>query len=333
MKKGYSIKLPVPNDDQIKTRDRFLRWVCLIVSSALLIGAPMSFLGYWGSLFEHETIGILIGLIIGGIAEAWLAPKWMFVYNPEWTAYVTQDAFSGTMVPYGPGLHPSYWWEERSEKGNYSLRVITRPFEADIATKTSKVLIKGEYEYAILLRRIYRAVGVDESTVEEGITAFIESFLTSKCAREDAEDVRGMIDSLNENLAEEFMDTENKDVKGGCEKPSKIEENYGFVTVGIVIEKIAFPEAVQNTRDALDEAETLFGVVATLHGTSKEVLKQQLKDGIVKQPEYQKMLTRAMAVSGNKTTIDVRVIEGLEGSQAGPLGATLSALNNGGGKS
>jgi hypothetical protein len=73
----------------------------------------------------------------------------------------------------------------------------------------------------------------------------------------------------------------------------------------------------------------LFEVVAKLHGTTTKVLKKQLKDGAVTSAEYQKMLTRAMAVSKNQTTIEVKVIEGLEGNPAGVVAATLDAFKGG----
>jgi len=310
-KKGYRIKLEKPNDDQITDRDRFGRWAWLIVCSVIIFAFPTWLLWYWAS-FINPVIGFIGGLLgfgVGGYIASKLIPDRFLTDNKEWTAFVTQDMFGGGMVPYGPGLHPSYFWEERSKEGNYPLTVITRPFSVSIATKTSEVTVKGEYEYAMSLRRITLAIGVDESTIDEGITAFIESFLTNICADKDAEWVRGHINDLNEALAVEFMERE-----GGGEDPTSFEARFGFVTVSIVISNILLPKAVQKTRDAKDEATQLFEVVAQMYGIESAELKRRLKDKEISTDDYNKMLNRAMAVSDNATTMSINVIEGDAGA-------------------
>lgn len=317
---GYRIDLRPPKDKWARwERNRFLRWINFIVSSVALLCAPTILVAYWGGLFEYEPIGRLLGFCVGGALEAWIAPSRMFVYNPEWTAYVTQNAFTGKMVPYGPGLHLSYWWEERNKRGNYSLRVITRGFSASVATQTAKVVIKGEYEYAIDLKFITRAIGVDETTIESGITAFIESFLTGQCAAEKADAVRGMIDELNRRLADEFMCEVSTDENVACEREnlqdsSSFGSKYGFITVGVVISSISFSDATQKTRDAIDEAVALHSVVANMYGfkIDKEKgideLAEKLASKEISVKEYNTMLNRALAASDN-AKMDLNVLE------------------------
>ncbi|MFA5942290.1 MAG: hypothetical protein WC798_01305 [Candidatus Paceibacterota bacterium] len=272
----------------------------------------MAFTGYWGSMFGHAPIGLLVGFGIGGAFVAQLAPSRMFVYNPEWTGYVTQDIFRGTMIPYGPGFHFSHWWEERNKQGNYSLKVITRDFRADVATQTAKVEISGKYEYAIDLALIVRAIGVDETTIESGITAFIESFLTSQCAGENADDVRKSIDKLNDNLADEFMCLQEQHENFECEEENKelasFGNKYGFITVSVVIDNIKLPEAAQKTRDAIDEAVALHSVVAAMYGISSEELKNMLASKTISVKDYNTMLNRALAASDN-AKMNLNVIE------------------------
>lgn len=302
-KMGYRINLQKPRDKDILNRNRESRLAMFIVALVVIVGAPTALVGWWGSMADYPNLGILIGFGIGGWFASRIIPDRMVIYNPEWTGYVTQNMFKGTMIPYGPGLHFSHLWEERNKAGNYSLKVITRPLEASISTKTSKVVVKGEYEYAIYLARIENAIGVGESTIEDGLTAFIESFLISKCDHKDAETVRGMIVELNNALANEFMDTEN-----AGKKPSHFEETYGFVTVSIVIDNIAFPAAVQETRDAIDKAVQLHKVVASMYGITPKALAKKLSQKEISVKDYNTMLNRAMAASGN-AKMDVHVIE------------------------
>jgi len=294
---AYRIKLEPPYDGQIKDRGRFLRMLNLVFSLAFLIAAPVTFFRYWGFLFGYEIFGSLVGLGVGGMLEAWLVPRWMFIYNPEWTGYVTQNVFTGTMVPYGPGLHPSYWWEERNKSGNYSLGVITRDFKAAIATKTAKVIISGKYEYAINLAMITKAIGIDATTIEIGITAFIDSFLTSECAEEDAGKVRGMIDKLNIDLAREFTDN-----------AADFGDKYGFITVSVIIDNITLSDAAQKTRDAVDEASVLHSIVANLYGMKPGELADKLNSEKISVKDYNTMLNRAMATSDN-AKMNINVIE------------------------
>ncbi len=314
---GYRIDLCTPNDKSMigtGTRNRTARLISTSLAIVVLLTAPTAFLAYWGWFLGNGIIGAITGLIgfgIGGEIVARLAPNRMFIYNPEWTGYVTQDSFAGTMVPYGPGFHLSHWWEVRNKRGNWSLKVITRDLDVGIATSTAKVTIHGKYEYAINLALIQRAIGIDDTTIESGITAFVDSFLTSQCAGKSADDIRKGIDQLNADLATEFMKAEIDD-PGTPEDErnlSKLGDKYGFITVSVVIDNIELPAAVQKTRDAKDEAVQLFEVVANMYGIELSELKRRVAAKEISTEEYNKMLNRAMAASENATTMNVNVIE------------------------
>lgn len=315
---GYRVDLKSPLDSEAK-RNKAVRWVASLLSIAVLLALPTAFLAYWGVLLGNATAGTVMGLIgfgIGGELVARIAPNRMFVYNPEWTGYVSQDALTGGMVIYGPGLHPSLWWEARNKKGNWSLKVITRDFGPGIATADAKVTIRGKYEYAMNLALLDRAIGVDESTIDSGITAFINSFLISECAQDTAENVRGRIDDLNQKLAAEFMRaaTDNPKTREDETTIAKLGEKYGFITVAAVIESIELPEAAQKTRNAKDEAVQLFEVVAQMYGLDPAELRRRVAAKEITTDEYNKMLNRAMAASENATTMTVSIIEGDAGA-------------------
>lgn len=304
--KGYRFKLDKPVDSEQVERERGIRWFVLIICTIAMLALPTGWLWYLGSLFEHPVLGGLLGFGLGGYLASNLVPDHFLINNPEWTAFVTQNAFNGKMIPYGPGLHPSLPWEGHSKDGNYPLKVITRSFEANVSTATSKVKIAGEYEYAMSLRNITVAIGIDETTIQSGITAFIESFLISECTQtgRDAEWARSHIKELNKALADEFM---NREADGN--KPDSFEKRFGFITVSIVISSVALPDKVQATRDAIDEARQLHEVVATMYGMSPETLKQKVESKEISKQEYDKMLNRAMATSDN-ATMTIAVVEG-----------------------
>jgi hypothetical protein len=294
-KKGYNIVLPKPTDDLIpnKMRGRYGRGLILILSVVAMFSVPTLLVGYWGSFTGIPlitVIGGLIGFRVGGYFVSRLIPDRFLVNNAEWVGYVTENIAGGEMVPYGPGLHVSYPWEQRNQKGNYSLEVLTLPFQVKISTVTSQVLVDCDYEFAINLPRITQAIGINTSTVENGLVSFMANFLTSKCSgpEKDAEWVRGHIDDLNEALSQEFGPS-----------AESFATKYGFITVSLVINKISFPESVQATRDAIDKAANMHTVVAKLYGMEPEDLQQKLASKEITVAEYNKMLNRALVESGN----------------------------------
>jgi hypothetical protein len=325
---GYRIEVERPQDSEIKKRRRGARVISTVVSSIVILTIPMVLIGWLGLLAGSVTTGCVVGFIIGGITLSIVGPKRMLVINPEWCGYVTQNIFDkGAMVAYGPGMNFSHWWEQRNADGNYSLKVQSKPFDIPVTTGSGKVIFAGQYEYVIDLSLLDLAIGVSQSVVEKGITAFIQNFLTVESADKMSKDVRSeeALKKLGGNLQRLMMDDTGM--------LANIRKKYGYKTVAVIIDKVTLPDDVQKTRDAIDEADALFEIVAKLHGVSKEDLKERVKKGgDISPADYQKMLLRAMAVSDNKTSIDVKVIEGLEGSPAGAVAATLDALKSGGKK-
>ncbi len=299
---GYRIDMRPPHDRDVQ-RNRATRLINCAVSSALLVAVPTAFGSYWGRILGgYELFGGLIGFGIATYLCASWIPKRMLVIVPQWTAFVTTNLFDGAVIPYGPGLHCSHWWEQRDRSGNYPLQILTNNFDVSISTQTAAVTVTGAYEYSISLPYITRAIGLDDTTVERGITTFMKSFLTSKCAAQSAEQIRGSIDVLNRNLADEFMATEGTE----AENPSSMERSYGFRTVSVVLNSISLPAAVQKTRDAIDTAAALHQVVATLFGVTPQELVTKLQTHQISIVDYNSMLNRAMAASGNaKMTINV----------------------------
>ncbi|HUY05271.1 MAG TPA: hypothetical protein VMV62_00945 [Candidatus Paceibacterota bacterium] len=300
---GYRIDLRKPDDSQVN-RDRFSRWLSLIACTIIMYAGPTGILWYWGSLIGYPFIGSLVGFGVGGYIASIIIPDRFLINNQEWTAYVTQSMFNGKMVTYGPGLHPSHWWEERSKIGNYPLDVMTRSFVTSIATATSRIMIHTEYEYAISLHSVSLAIGIDESTIEGGLVGFIQSFLTSKCATRSAEWARTNVETLNGALASEFMSTEVNRWK-----PGNLERRYGFVTVSIVVSAVTLAEGVQNALDAIDEARTDRRIVAELYGITVEELNAKMASKEISQEDFNKSLDRAMTMS-KEATMNVSVIEG-----------------------
>lgn len=319
-KEGYRIDLRQPHD-HFAVRNRFGRWVVLFLVVGILLLFPTLFGMLWGSFWGGFAINLggLLGFI-GGMYLIYLLSRRLVVYNQEWSAYVTQDPFTGENVPYGPGAHPSYPWEQRNAEGNESLEVITKPFSVPVQTSTAQVEVENSFQYAVDLRGITKFIGNDTSTIEGGYIAFMQSFLTARYATMTAEEARKDIGPTNAALADAFMGTAGDEVE-----PVDFEDKFGIITVSLVIKSIKLPAAVQKTRDAIDEAAMLHKVVASMIGLTPEELTAKLKSGEITKERHDKLLNRAMATSDN-ATMDIKVIEGLEGA-GGALAAGLFATD------
>jgi hypothetical protein len=160
-----------------------------------------------------------------------------------------------------------------------------------------------------------RAVGVSEATIQSDITPFIESFLLSECAGQDAQWVREHKDELNDKLAERFMGIE---IDG--EKVTDFEDRYGLVSVSIVINKMILPDDVQKSLDAIDEGANQLKIIAKMYGyDTVEALKTDIgPNGKISKKEYTEMVEHAMATSGN-AKMDIQVFRGDIPSSAASL--------------
>ena len=321
-KKGYRIELQIPHDKDVKTRPRALRWIELVLYSIAMLVVPAGLLWWWGSLIDFPTVGAFVGCGLGIWFASWIIPKRFLVDNPEWTAYVTQNMFGGEMVAYGPGLHPSKWYEERNEDGNISLEAVPLSLTVTIPTGNSQVTVSVEYEYARRLSAIRGAIGFDASAIESGLSPFVKSFLISECNKEDemgedgkkkfvrrdAKWARTHVDFLNEALADTFMGI----VNDGGETLSDFEEGYGIILVSIAISNVAFSSAVQKSLDAIDESASQLAIMAKLYGYGDDVaaLQADIRDPKkISRKEYLEMLEHAMAVSEN-AKMEIQVFRG-----------------------
>ncbi len=324
---AFRIDLSQPLDRDEVTRDRSGRNTFVTVGTLLLWLGPTAFLHFAGGLLGIPFIGGIIGFILGTWLVKKLLPSRMLVFNPEWTAYVTQDPWTGKLIAYGPGAHTSYPWELRNKKGNYPLKTASGDISLTIPTQTAAVTLNGVFEYAMSLRHIYTALGMDPRDVEAFIRTFVQRFATSWCARYSADEVMEKIGLLNEELSNAFIHSLT-----GPAATIDLASRIGFKPVSVAIGTVTLPPAVQRTRDAIDEAGKLREVMLQMYHMTKEELAAQLQDGRISQERYQTMLNNAQVVSQNDTTKTIHAFEVNTPELAALLKAMLEKMAGGGTK-
>ncbi len=317
--KGLRLEPRTPHDSYA-IRDRETRWGVLIICGTLTVIAPTLLGSIWGWFIGPTStkIGFLAGLGGASVLTTLLVVR-SLVSNPEWTGYVTLNPLNGYNIPYGPGLHPTFFWEQRNKTGNYSLKVITKTFEIPVQTKTSQVIATGILEYQIDLAHIANNVGIDETTVDAGYNGFIENFHTVRLARQTAEEALTRVDDINHDLENQFM---GHATSPGGETVGDFEVKYGIRTVAIALTGLKLPSAVQKTRDAVDEARKIFEVMAELKGTTPEKLREEINSGRLSKQEESELRHAALAASENA---ELKIYEG----NLGGLGALGDVISNG----
>jgi hypothetical protein len=295
---------PTDSDISWDDRNRASRVASVSLVALASLAGPAIFGATLGSIYGPAGAWLLgtAGFAAGGYFISKILDR-LYVYNEEWSSYVTNDPIFGHNVPYGPGFHFAHFWEERNQAGNYKLHVVTKTFEVTVQTTTASVTVKGSFQYRIDLALINRFIGISASTVEEGLLAFIKSFLIEELSDKDAEYSRKSITETNKKLKEKFVENEAMPVL-------EFEHQYGIVTVNLILEEIRLPQEAQQTRNAVDEASTLVRVLAQLSGMSPDVYTQRRENGQISDEQHNKLLDRAMAVSGNNARINVNTFEG-----------------------
>ncbi|HEY4502122.1 MAG TPA: hypothetical protein VJJ20_03620 [Candidatus Paceibacterota bacterium] len=294
---GYHIDLPIPRDNMITTRDRMRRWMWLMGTATTAFFGPIIILWMlcW-LLFNTPTLGAWLGLIAAAYPTM-LALRRGLVFNRLWQGFVTQDVFEGKAVEYGPGVHPALFWEERDEDGNMPLKPIDTTFDIQVSTLTSRVTLLVFFQWMPDIRNLRTFQGVkNEEEINAAFPPFLESFLSENLANETAEVIREKIEKVNLALAVEFMGKEDPVTH---QSPTKLEDNYGIRVVVIRVKGFKVSEEVQRSMDARDEALRLHGIVASFQGIDEKELAEQLRNKTLSPDDYNKLLEKAMALSGN----------------------------------
>ena len=327
--KGYRIDIEIPTDRMVP-RDRKSRLLSAVAVGTLMIATPALFCGYWGSLVSPTAseVGEILGAFVGSVSYLWVFAHKIFLYNNEYSGYVTQNPFPNLlnfvdkgvdqndgMEIYAAGPHLTHFWEQRNRKGNYPLKVTTQVIEVSVPTKTSKVTVTVYFEYMEDIRHLDRAIAADNDTVIMGYQSYIASFLTQELSKMEASEAVQADDDLNQKLCSKFMGIRDKSGR----KFSKFETQYGIKTVSLVVSNIKLPEDVQTTRDAIEEGKEIHKIAAAILGVTPEELTKMQTDGKIEPKLMIELRKEALAMSKN-ATMSIVDIEGTSGSPIAVIG-------------
>ena len=335
---GYHANVQVYSDNSSTVpRNRSARWIVVIVGSfAILVFGWMTgalfgiLIGGFGSWIA-DLLGIA-GFVGAGLLLSKLLPKKGFVSVPDGQAFITDDPLegyykgplgflaspekdsTGNMVAYGPGLHPTFFWENRNVTGNHSTENVTKKFKESLPTSTSAVEAAVSLQYQADLSELRQFHLNDTSTIVTGIESFVRSFLSSELASMSADDAKNKLRTINTDLANQF---------GGTNAVTKFEKGYGIHITGLVIEGVDFPPKVQEARDARDEAMQMRQIVVEFTGLTEDEVREIAKN---EPKRYDALLDKALVQSGN-ATMNVQV---LTGTASDAVAAAFAGMTRGG---
>lgn len=292
--------------DDCVLRNRTARWMFLGASLAAFLFIPgltaLMLLNILPGFPSSLAVPVLLfGAFLGGYGFSRILPNYV-IDVPQLQGFVTINKLKPLLnipgsayVIYGPGWHISFPWEERSEKSNFSLEVFTLEWKEEIPGKDSQLLVKGSYQFEVALDRSDRFIGIDEATIGTGGLDIIRAKVSTMLANETADTAKARIEEYNHHLLQFFgLSDDPQDAS-----VSSFESRYGINSVAVTISGIDLPEAVQKTRDAVDEAGQVVRGIAAMYGMTPDVLKAKLVSGEITPESYNEMVDRFMANSGN----------------------------------
>ena len=282
--------------------------------SDLLYVKLVPHLGAWFSEFEtpRATIMALCVYIVWGMYGYFL-PRRLLTFVPKVKGFVSQDIFKkrDVMVPYGPGLHASFFWEARDKDSNVPLETFSWSDTVTIPTSTSAV----EFEYTVVCRaympKLPEFHATDETVLREKFLQIYETFLSVWVNKNIDDEVNGSIEKDIAYIVKNGVHDVNEALKkvftfkpGERYVPEQDEEKlfayqHGTLIISTGVNKVKLPDEVQKTRDALAESETIFAGTASILGLKSNELRQRLDGETVSHEQYEAARAVYLSTSGN----------------------------------
>lgn len=262
------------------------------------------------------------GLVLGGMTCITILSHTIF-FVPEMQGLISLNILTKRMVPYGPGLHFRFFWEEVHRESNVSLEEVTETFTETFPTIDDAVEVEFSMSYRPDITNIIRFRAASASTIRDGLQGLTESAMASIVGARRSADMIGQEKAINEELREAFEETQTKTRSG----KETLEERYGIDLTFLVVNRFKLSEEVRVARAALAEADALQGIMAKILGLKDAVeLRRQMKKGLISKEALESARVDALVLKGEK--VDRKIIR-LEGDN--PLGALIAAAQEVGG--
>lgn len=282
--------------DGMVERNRFIRWTFMILvfsTTLFLTGAFGVEIGKLTELKNLDLLGGALGVSLGVYIVLKIFPRF-WVVVPQTSAFVTVNMFSSAAadpnVPYGPGGHPAFPWELRTESGNMTLDIMTFSFEEEVPTKDTMMQVKGTVQFKFALERITTVVGIDITTIEQGFIAQINEWFSNRLSSMSGADSKDSVTSLREEIETEFEETRRE----------MLLTEYGILVTGFQVASIDFPKAVQEVRDAVEEAARIGENIWKMMGfTSQAAFDKARENGTITEDAITRARDDILAASGN----------------------------------
>lgn len=209
--------------------------LCWVVMAAVGFG-----LAY--AVFPAEP-AIYFGLVIASGAVVWTL-EWFTASVPEATGLLLVNVLKSTRAedPFsnqrgvGPGLHFKLPWEQGRE-GNYiNLRLITPPTRDETypSAEGPMMKVKWSFQYRPNVELLPQYIGVDESTIDDGIADMGSSFLSREIGGQSVEKIKNLQGDIEGKLLALF-DTGKK----------KLEYLYGINVMKAALHDVDYEESYQ----------------------------------------------------------------------------------------
>lgn len=256
------MRMKVLTDSEL-TRDRFAR-ALVALGTLFVIPAFTAFLAYLVSfifpiIFPGKSyLFAILGIILGASFVARISPRFL-VTNPANLAFVTQNPFSysdNQYVPYGPGWHFSFPWEQRQTEGNVPLNLITEHISERIPSRTGEVTL--DISVQLFVRNPVAFFIATASSVQLGLRDTVREWLAKRVAELSADEAVSRSNQLSNEIDEVLRGR----------RSGILLETYGISIVNARIQSIDLSKKMQSARDTQDQAKAIIYSMANVLGYS-----------------------------------------------------------------
>lgn len=250
-------------------------------------------------MFDSLLLGGALGLFLVAMSF-----KTFTVSVPEVTGLLTVNTLSnGEPIPYGPGLHVRYPWEQVKEGNFINLRLITkRKTETYPSKDGSLLLVDWSYQYRTRVDLLPIYITVDEETIEGGLTDVGSSILSANIAEKNADDCKAEQQEFEQELWEEF-----------CEMKPTPEELYGVELVRVSLADMDYEASVQGVRASEAVTQRLLLIAAAIKEDNPGIGDEAA-------------MSMALVINGNMQ----KRVQAVEGEAGNALAALLASMGGGG---
>ncbi|HMO77744.1 MAG TPA: hypothetical protein PKD95_00915, partial [Candidatus Paceibacterota bacterium] len=255
----------------------------------------LKIVGLWSWLTITVTV-------VATITAFWKILERSLIFNDAVEAFVTIDPLASLtggepLVTYGPGVHTSFFWEQRSGKNVLNLGSSSEEFTGRIQCLDGAVTLESSFRMRPDIKRAPEYLSGLGSMAGE-FSSIFQAWLVNRLSSRNVRDVLKGVSALNAALAKEFIFDAN-----GNLFQSDLEKRYGLWLEDVTVSKVTADKQISETLGVQMEmdiiADAIPAFICKARGIKRKAYAALVANGEISPEEISIVRDRIMAASNN----------------------------------